>query len=286
MGVRKTLVAALIGTGAALASAPALAAHIPGFGFAATDFTFDPTAYCDEPGCTEFTAKFIDFSYQAEVDQTGIPATTTGTFSETGFAFFSTFQTELGSPVNAGTSGLNLDYQMYALFFGGGNVAVNGIGGVDGVFNDFTAFVVIDPLLDTACTVGALGGAGGNESVSCSGQTDDVVILIGTLDQGGFHVFPGLAAGDFDVLLNVVSFDGTIWGGDAFAGPVVQADMNGVNTQIAGIAAPPTDFVDGQIIGSGNVSFQSVPEPGSLSLLALGLLGFGVMMRRRLRPQA
>jgi hypothetical protein len=59
--------------------------------------------------------------------------------------------------------------------------------------------------------------------------------------------------------------------------------MNGVNTQIAGIAAPPTDFVDGRIIGSGNVSFQSVPEPGSLSLLALGLLGFGVMMRRRLR---
>jgi hypothetical protein len=276
MGVRKTLVAALIGTGAALASAPALAAHIPGFGFAATDFTFDPTAYCEAGGdCAEFTAKFIDFSYQAEVDQTGF------NFAESGFAFFSTFQAELGSPVDAGISGLNLDYRMYAVFAGNGTTAVNGAGGIDGTFNAFAAAILIDPNEDTVCSVGAIGGA--NESVSCSNNGDDVLILIGTLDEGGFHVFPGLAAGDFDVLLQVTGFDATVWGGDAFAGPVVQADMNGVNTQIAGIAAPPTDFVDGRIIGSGNVSFQSVPEPGSLSLLALGLLGFGVMMRRRLR---
>ena len=277
MGVRKTLVAAAIGTGAAFMSAPALSAHIPGFGFGPQTFTFDPTGFCDLATCAEFSAKYIDFSYQAEVDQQG------NAFQESGFAFFSTFQTELGSPVNALTTGLNTDYKMYTVFTGTGTTALNG-GGIDGTFDNFLAAIFVDPLMDTTCNVGTVGGA--DESLSCSGDGDDFAILFGTLDEGGFHVFPGLAAGDFDVLLNVVDFDGSVWGGDAFAGPTVQADINGVNTQISGIAAPPTNFTDGHIIGSGNVSFQSVPEPGSLSLLALGLLGFGAMMRRRLGAQA
>ena len=276
MGVRKTLAAALIGVGAAVASAPALASHIQAFGFNAEPFTFDPTAYCDTLlTCTEFTAKYIDFSYQAEVDQTG------NTFDESGFAFFSSFQQDLGDPVLASISGLNVDYKLYATFTSTGTTALNGAGGIDGTFNTFLVGMYIDPNLNTTCSIGTQGGA--DETTTCAGTGDDVLILSGILNVGGFHLFSGLAAGDFDVLMDVTYYDPSIWGGTAFAGPQVEADMNGVNTQIGGVTAPPSDFTDGHIIGSGNVSFQSVPEPGSLSLIGLGLLALGALMRRRLR---
>lgn len=280
MGVRKTLVAALIGSGAALASTPALSGHIPGFGFNAQPFTFDPTAYCSgalSATCAEFTATHIDFSYQAEIDQTGFA------FAETGFAQFSTFQNGLGNPVDASITGLNVfgtdGYRMYATFQGTGTVAPNGAGGIDGTFNSFLVTIFVDDNANTTCSTAS-------GTTVCANTGDDDAILTGILNEGGFHVFPNLVAGDFDVITDVTSFDSSVWGGTAFAGPLVQADINGVNTTVEGVLPPPLNFENANIEGSGNVSFQSVPEPGSLSLLALGLLGFGAMMRKRLRAQA
>ena len=283
MGVRKTLVAALIGTGAALTSAPAFATHIAGFGFSGQPFTFDGSAYCSgalAATCTEFTATSIDFSYQAEVDQTGF------TFAETGFAAFSSFQITLGNPVDGLVSGLNtggaLGYRMYATFSGTGTTALNGVFpniGIDGTFNAFAVTIWIDDDANTTCSTAS-------GTTACSNTGDDDAILTGILNEGGFHVLSGLLGGDFDVLVDVTSFDSSIWGGAAFSGQQVQADMNGVNSVVTGVALPPQNFTNAHIEGSGNVSFQSVPEPGSLSLLALGLLGFGAMMRRQPRSRA
>lgn len=262
----------------ALSALSANASHIAGLSlFDGLEFTFDGTSL---GGASEFTATAIDFSYVADVDQTKTGATTAD-FSETGVAFFSTFQYPLGSPVSAATTGLNNGYKMYLVFTGTGDVGSNGFGGINGEFDTFNLTIYIDPSEDSATVAAAPGAPGETTSVS-DPNGDDFAILTGTLEIGGFHVFPGLANGDFDVLFNVTSFDAAYWGGAAFAGPTVQGDINGVNTSLLGFGADPFgDTTDLIIRGSGNVALKSVPVPGVLGLMGAGLLGLGLANRRR-----
>jgi hypothetical protein len=264
----KILMAASLAT-LGLASLPATAFHLPSFSFTEQPFTFDATAY----GGGSFTATFIDFSYQAESDQFA-----DSSFDETGMGFFGTFRDTLGGPPEVGT-GLGTAYQLYGVFSGAGTIALGG-GGIVGTFDTFTFTMYIDPGMNTTASTVTAGGA--DESKFATGTTgDDVAILTATIlvggpgGSGGFHVFPGLAAGDFDVLMLVTSYDASVWGGLAFSGDTVLADLNGVNTSIVGAALPGTAATDTLINGSGNFSAQSIPVPGVLGLLGAGLLGLG-----------
>lgn len=262
---------AAIALGLALSAPVALASHIPGNpAQPAQTFTVTPGAI-GEAG-SPFNASYIDFSYTADVDQTAA-----GLFTENGAGFFSSFRNGLNSAPIA----IN-GYNLYLAFTGSGRAVANSSGGVDIYFNpDFSLKLYADKNQDTTITPVVPGPP--NESVALANTADDVLVAQSTsFVNGGAHVSTGLANGDFDVLLRMSAVGGFFSGGP-FALGLTFGDFNGVNTTLLGFAPPGTAFVDGRIDGSGNVSFSGtalVPEPGTLALFGLGLLGAAAVSAR------
>jgi hypothetical protein len=95
------------------------------------------------------------------------------------------------------------------------------------------------------------------------------------------NITGGLANGDYDVIL---LFTPTAFGSTYFVDPVpflLQMEVTGVTTTITGV--PPllnSSFV-AAANGSGNAFVNPIPEPGTLVLSALGLLGLGGSLRRK-----
>lgn len=274
----------IVGTamaGLSLAALPAMAGHVAGVGFNGETFSFDGSKFSDDGGLID-DLNFIDFSYTAELDQDDA-----GNFLETGGAFFGTFRESLGGQPIPGT-GLFTEFSMYALFTVGGTQVTNGAGdGIDATFTSFTVDFYIDEDQDTTFYQFTQGADGGDESINFGNTLntgDDTLILSGTLNIGGAHIFGGLGNGDFDVLFDVTSFDNEVWGGEAFElvdGAVATiGDFNGVNTKIEGIIGADIAATDALLVGSGNTAFQ-VPEPATLMLFGIGLLGIGRVSRRR-----
>lgn len=255
----------------AVASTSAFASHIPGTTFPPAPFTVNPSALGFAQG--PFQATFIDYSYIAAVDQvaTGVG---TGAFTEQGAGFFSVFRhPNLFTVVPAPTSGLNVNYQLYAQFSATGTTLVTP-GGVEGTFTSFNLDVFVDPNFNTVIVPPTPGGP--DENLVVNNTADDLHVLASTsLFAGGFHANAGLAAGDFDAVLTVTPI-----GAGYFGVPVGTIfDINGNNTSLTGFTFG--DFTDGIIIGSGNVSLTNVPEPTTLLLLGTGLAAVGLWRLRR-----
>ena len=230
-------------------------------------FTVNP------PGGSPFQATYMDFSYVALVDQTATNGS--GTFTEEGAGFFSSFRHPDLNTVVANT-GINEDYRVYATYTGAGTVAPTAPGGLTATFNAFELNMFLDPNSNTTITADAVGAPNG--TVSTGNTADDIPIGASAgLVSGEAHAFPGLANGDFDV---IVKFNPT---GGFLSGPFVLGlnlgDFNGVNTSLQGFSTGT--FTDGRIDGSGNLSFSVIPEPSSLLLLGSGLAALGWFRRRR-----
>lgn len=225
------------------------------------------------------TADRISFDYNATIDQTIVGGSLAGAddpFTEFGFfnkAAFANGGAAVPSQLNAlGPAG----YGLYGLFTITGEADLGAApGSIKATFQTMTLTLWADAGQDTTLALGA-------GSVIVGGTTgDDVKLADYTLNIGEANVFAGLANGDFDTLLNITL---TPAGMAYFVSPVPFFPLEnfGGNTETITGASLTTSFV-ANATGGGIELFQAVPEPTTVALLGMGLLGMGIGSKRRVK---
>lgn len=225
------------------------------------------------------TADRISFEYHGRIDQTitgGSLAGNDDPFVENGFLTKAAYGSPTGGSIPSELNSVG-GYGMYGLFTITGEGDPLGAGGIQANFNTLSMTLFIDPNQDTTLALPAVGPVVPGGVVG-----DDFAIINFTLNAGEAHVLQGLANGDFDTLLNVSL---TPQGQAFFINPVPFFPLEnfGGNTETFTGGSLTTSFT-GFADGGGIELFQNqVPEPGTLALLGLGIMGMGFINRRRVK---